>query len=121
MELNKFEFKVLKYVNRHHSGISQASLFRKYKRYKKYPIAKAFDHLLSDGYVTVDRVPYYGDTCADIPASDETQITVDDRGFLEIESQQWFDVKYFVSALVVPITVGVVSSLITALFLALFA
>lgn len=118
MELNKFELKVLKYINRRHSGTSQEHLLRKYK---KHNISNVLDHLLNDEYIEVDRVPYLGESYAEVPTPDKIKLTISSKGTLEIESHQWFDGKYIVSALVVPIVVGVVSSLITALFLALFA
>ena len=118
MELTKFEIKVLKYLRKHPSGISRAKLLCKYQ---KRPISDALNHIVSNQYAEPDRVAYIDEHHAVIPSDEETKIIITTKGIVEIEGQQWFDTRFIVTSLLVPIFVGAVSSVITALLLALFS
>lgn len=52
------------------------------------------------------------------PIPDRCILTLTGKGAAEVESRQWFNVQYVFSSIIVPIIIGVVSSLITAFLLA---
>ena len=116
MEITKDEFRVLRYIYSKRT-ISFEKLREHFQKYSN--ISEIIRNMLSDHYITIisgiDK-PILGG-----PIPDSCVLTLTRKGAAEVESSQWFDVKYVITSILVPILVGATSSLITALLLALLA
>lgn len=108
MSVKKAELKILRYVYRH--KFVQLETFQ-----KEYPGA-AFSnkYLHISDHRTIDES---GFPVGNYPLNEI--VTLTDDGIIEVESRQFFNVEYVLSSLVIPVIVGVSSSIITALILLL--
>lgn len=116
MIINKSERKILNYIYKKKT-VSFKRLSYKFRKLDGFQdtLYSLVHHqfVIQDG----DHLNEYGEP---IPFTPETKFQLNGLGRAEVESHQWFDVSYVFTSLVVPIIVGVTSSLITALLLALF-
>lgn len=109
MTILKKHVKILRYV-RLHRIVTISVLDRRYS----YDVIR---DLLWCKYLTCDNdTRQEDDFCQKTgeypPAS---QIRLTDSGLAEVEARDWFNMEYFVTRIVVPIVIGVVSSTITNL------
>lgn len=114
MEPLKDDLKIFRYIYSKRA-VSFANLKNRFKN--RSDISEVIRDMLSSGYLTIvsgiDK-PILGG----LPIPDSCIMTLTGKGAAEVESRQWFDAQYVFSSIIVPIIVGVVSSLITALLLA---
>lgn len=116
MIINKSELKILNYIYKR-KAISFKRLsykFRKSDNFQDTLYSLVHHHFIVQ---VGGHLNEYGEP---ISFTYETKFQLDGLGRAEVENHQWFNVGYVVTSLVVPIIVGVTSSLITALLLALF-
>lgn len=116
METLKDDLKIFRYI--YSKGtVSFKTLKEHFKNRSDIP--DVIKGMLSSDCITIvsgiDK-PILGD-----PIPDSCILTLTGKGAAEVESRQWFNVQYVITSILVPIAVGVVSSLITALLLALLA
>ena len=106
MYIKKSDLKILRYIYRHKSVTYGAvtKKFRNFPDYSPHIRISSFTTQDESGFDTVHR-------CLD------DAVTLTDSGIAEVESRQFFNLEYVLSSLVLPIIVGVLSSVITALIL----
>lgn len=115
--LTKYDFKILHYIYCRHNGVSRAKLLKKFKRN-----TKSIDVLCNLNYISHDYTFPLDKDGFPVGSLPNTAIyKIEMRGIAEIESHQWFNAQYMFTSLIVPIIVGVMSSVITALLLKLLA
>lgn len=120
MELTVKSKKILNYIYNHrNSGVSRKKLIKKF--HCSY-LHNEIDKLTPLGYISHDYVfprDPSGFPIGNIP--DTALYFINEPGICEVERNRWFDTKYVITSLIVPVVIGVVSSLITALLLLLIA
>lgn len=115
MIIKKSDLNILKFVY-FKKTVSFAQL---QKKFRKYPdLIGTLESLIYHRYLVQigGCRNNYGEP---IPIIDKTMFTIDDLGASEVESKQWFNAQYVLSSLVLPIIVGITSSVLTALILVL--
>ena len=117
MIITKSERKILNYVYKHKS-VSYKLLSHKFHKHPNLP--DTIHSLVYNQYLLQvgGSKDQYGEP---IPISPESQFQINSLGISEVEKYQWFDMQYVFTSLIVPVIVGVTSSLITALLLALLS
>ena len=109
MIITKKDVKILRYINRHGS-------VPKDKLSKKFSSDRVL--LLLDGkYLSCDKKfsSKSGYALQTIPSDSAFRLT--DLGISTLEKYQWFDFQYFITHMVLPVLIGVTSSVITAILL----
>lgn len=106
--LTKSQIKALKYVYRH-NNIYLGTLK------KKFP--NDVDTLLRNNYLSCPRSGTQFDGVYVPVYKDSSKVTLTDTGICEVEQSHWFDVRYLLTQIVVPILVGIVSAVVTAILL----
>lgn len=108
--LTKSQVRVLKYVYRHkRHGVPFAKLNKKYHDETSW--------LLSNHYLSC-RVSFSRSTPYLCPIyKDAELVTLTDTGMCELEGRRWFNIQYLITQIIIPILVGIVSSVITAILL----
>lgn len=117
MIITKYELKILKFVYAKKT-ISYKALSKKFSKYSN--LQDTLESLTYHHYL-VQVGGHQNNMGEPIPITDKTLFTMDSLGSSEVESKQWFNLQYVLTALILPIIVGVASSAITALILALLA
>ncbi len=114
MEPLKDDLKIFRYIYSKRA-VSFANLKKHFKNRSDIPVVIR-DMLSSNCIAIVSGIdkPILGG----LPIPDNCILTLTGKGAAEVESRQWFDAQYVFSSIIIPIIVGVVSSLITALLLA---
>lgn len=115
MIITKKQLALLQYVYRKNT-VPYSSIVKKFKRNNR--IKEITEELLYNNYLSCvhGTIDENGDL---VELTDSTLIQLEQLGIAEVEKHQWFNGQYIISSLIVPIVVGVVSSIITALFLAI--
>ena len=98
--MDKYGLKILKYLKRH-DRISEESLSDRFGDSEVY-------RLYEDGYIKIVMV------------KDVQCCRLAPQGRAVIETDQWFDVRYVITQIIVPILIGVGSAVITELVIRLF-
>lgn len=116
MIVTKKHLKLLQYVYRKNI-ISYSDIMKKFKRNNH--IKETTEELLYNNYLSCvhGTINTDGDL---VELTDSTLIQLEPLGIAEVEKHQWFDSQYVLSSLIIPVIVGVTSSLVTALLLAIF-
>lgn len=110
MFVSKSDIKILKYLYRHHRPVTYGALVKKYN-------SDSVDHLMSDGFLDCpSSYAYHDGVFADV-FTDDTSVSLTNSGICAVEDRQWFDVKYLLTQIIVPILVGIVSAVVTAILL----
>lgn len=113
MNITKQQLSVLQFIYRKKST-NYAAILKKFK--SKLLVDELLSDLLYNEYIYCIHGSY--DTNGDlVPLTDSSIFQLNQIGVVEVEKNQWFNVQYFLSSLIVPIIVGVASSIITALLL----
>ncbi len=117
MIVTKSERKILNYVYKNKS-VSYKLLSRKFHKYPN--LSDVIQSLVYNQYLfqVGGNTNKYGEPN---PISPESVFQIDSLGCAEVEKYQWFDMRFIFTSLIVPVIVGVTSSLITALLLALLS
>lgn len=111
--ITKNDVKILNSVYRHRkNGVTFAYLSGKFSSERVYQLINA--NYLS---CTRETKKTIGIPCDLI--TEKSIVSLSDLGLAEVESHQWFDVKYFLTQIVLPILIGVISSILTAILLRL--
>lgn len=117
MVITKSTLKILKYVYLKKT-VSYKSLCKHFR--KNDDLLETLEHLVYQHYL--EQVGGHQTNLGNsVPIINETLFKMDELGTLEVEHNQWFNLPFVLTSLVLPIIVGVASSAITALILALFA
>ena len=106
MAIKKSDLKLLRYIYRHKSA-SRRSVMKKFRDFQG---SNHYTHVSC--YTTEDKDGF----SIEHPSPDDP-VTLTEAGILEVESHQFFNLEYVLSSLVLPVIVGVLSSVITALIL----
>ena len=115
MIITKAELKVLAYIYKRKT-VSYKSIKH---RFSKYPnLNELMESLVFHNYI-IQIGGFQTDYGSPIPITNETKFSMDSLGCAEVESNQWFNSRYVLSSLILPILVGVLSSVLTAFILAL--
>ena len=109
--MTKYEFKILSYA------------FRK-KQVTSSTLHSVFspgivDALISDGYLLISKTDYKSDQFG-MPVENplpRTWLSLSRKGIEAYEANRWFDARYLITQVVIPLLVGVGSAVITALLL----
>ena len=110
MSISKSDIKILKYLYHKHRPISYGALAKKYN-------SDAVDRLMNDGLLDSPTSYAYHDGVFADALTDDTAISLTKTGECAVEDRQWFDVKYLLTQIIVPILVGIVSAVVTAILL----
>ena len=116
MKTLKDDLKIFRYIYSRRT-VSYKNLKKHFRNRSDIP--EVIRGMLSSGCITIVsgiNKPILGG-----PIPDSCVLALTGKGAVEVESSQWFDVKYVITSILVPILVGITSSLITALLLALLA
>jgi len=111
MPITKSDIKILNYVHhRHFRPITYGSLISKFDK-------EDVDNLINSEFLDYTPAAYdrYGMPVRKL--SGDTIISLSKSGIYEVEQNQWFDTKYLLTQIIVPILVGVLSAVITTLVL----
>ena len=101
-EVSKDSYKVLKHIAKHSSLPKEAT-------------RSIVKQLLDAGYVFYESGKEYFST---VPISYmDRAYFITESGKAYLESKQWFDLQYFITHILVPILVGVASSVVTTILL----
>lgn len=114
-KITKQHLCVINYILKKKS-VHYSSLVKKFAH--KINLDDILKELIHNGYVEQlgGHIDKYGDP---IPFQSETLFKLNNLGISEVESHQWFDFQYVLTNIMVPIIVGIFSSLITALIMLL--
>lgn len=113
MQLTKSTVKTLRYLYRQKNGSSYLNLKN---RFGEFQIL----NLISAKYITHNyNFPKDSDGFPVGSISDETLCFITDSGRVEVESRQWFDFKFFLLQVVLPIVIAIITTLITIFLTAL--
>lgn len=113
MPVTKSDIKILNYVHhRHFRPVTYGSLVSKFSKYEVDDLIR--NELLTYIPIIVD---YQGIPSEKLAAESAISLTKD--GIYVVEQNQWFDTKYLLTQIIVPILVGVLSAVITTLVLQL--
>lgn len=107
MQLTKINLRILRYLYRRKSGSTYIELKRKFgeSRILELIHSKYIDH----NYVYPKDSN--GFPIGDI--SDETLCFISDQGELEVEQRQWFDEKFVLTQILLPIVIAIITTLLT--------
>lgn len=108
MIITKKYLRLLKYIYRH-----RTVTFNKIKRHKNTDdLLEMLDLLVRNHYLQQVGGSYnhYGEP---IPITDLTCFMLDNLGIAEVESHQWFNLKFVLLQIVLPIVIAVITTLIT--------
>lgn len=113
MNIEKKQLKILNYLYR-----KPRKRYQLLKKFKKIDISNYLNILCDINYLSFYPLPerdsdgfYSGNI------SDEATYSLTPKGRIEVESNQFFDLEYVISHILVPILVGVSSSVIAALII----
>lgn len=113
MEPLKDDLKIFRYIYSKRA-VSFGNLKKHFKNRSDIP--EVIRGMLSSDYITI--VSGIDNPICGGPIPDRCILTLTAKSVAEVEARQWFDAQYVFSSIIVPIIVGVVSSLITAFLLA---
>lgn len=103
MSVTKYELKLLRWIYRN-SSRSLSSLNDRYDR-------ETVSILFENGYICFGNVQFL----SDIP--DDALVSLTRLGITTVEEQEWFDWPFLIRNILLPIFIGVLSSVITNLLL----
>lgn len=107
MQLTKNTVRILRYLYRRKSGVTYIELKSKFGESKIL-------ELIHSKYITHHYV-YHKDSngfpIGDI--SNETLCFITDIGILEVEQRQWFDGKFVLTQIFLPIVIAIITTLLT--------
>lgn len=107
MTITKSDLKILRYIYRHRKSVRRDALLKKFSNDR-------ISQLLGVKYISCDKkfiTSQSGYALQTIPP--DAIVTLTDLGVSEVESRQWFDLQYFVTHILLPVVIGVLSSVIT--------
>ncbi len=114
MIITKSTLAILQYINKKKT-VSYKTIKRKFK--KNADLKDILEKLAYKHFII--QVGGSFTNCGEpIEITDKTLFQLDDLGFAEVERQQFFNLEYFLSHIAIPVAVGILSSVITALLLA---
>lgn len=114
MNIEKKQLKILNYLYRKPRKRHQLL-----KKFKKNHIENALEALCNLNYLSYSPLPEKdADGFRTGEISSEAVYVLTTQGKIEVEANQFFDLEYVISHILVPILVGVTSSVIAALILA---
>ena len=104
--LVKSDIKILNYVYRHsRKGLTYHDLYMRYSK-------KQIDHL-SD-YLEDNRIIEYDDEGLEINQdTDYIPVFLSYNGLAEVESRQWFDLKFVLLQILLPISIAIITTALT--------
>lgn len=112
MELTIKSQKILKYIyNRRRSGVSRKKLIRKF--HCSY-LHNEIDKLTSLGFISHNYVFQRdpdGFPIGDIP--DTALYFIKESGIIEVERNRWFDIRYVITQILVPIVIALLTYALT--------
>lgn len=116
MTITKRSLCVLKYIYRKRI-VTYSQLNQKFRH--RTDLHETVTELLHAKYIGQLGGSYnkYGEP---LPIENLTKFKLENAGIVEVESNQWFTSEYVLTSLIIPIIVGVASSVITALILLFF-
>jgi hypothetical protein len=111
MTITKSDIKILNYVHYHHRHpVTYAKLVNKFSIHE-------IDVLIQNEFL--DYIPeifeHHGIPSMHITGNSIMSLTK--KGIHEVEQNQWFDIRYLITQILVPILVGTVSAIVTAILL----
>lgn len=115
--LTKRKLRILRYIHKKKS-VSYSSMTRKFK--KKMIAPDELEQLVRENFI-IQVGGSQTNLGEPIPITSDTIFQLDESGIVEVEKLQFFNAEYVFSSLIIPILVGVISSVITALLLAILA
>jgi len=113
--IDKRMLKVLSYIYKHH-GVPVHVLVGEFP----FLSDKVLQELSRDGYISIEyaeKPDKMGQTYIDVGA--DCPVALSEKGNFEVERSVWFDWSYVIRNIVVPLLIGVLTSLITTLLLRL--
>lgn len=114
MNIEKKQLKILNYLYK-----KPRKRYQLLKKFKKIDISNYLNILCDTNYLSFYPLPEKdADGFHSGKISDEATYSLTPKGRIEVESNQFFDLEYVISHILVPIIVGVISSVIAALILA---
>lgn len=95
------------------------SFYKLSKKFKSDDLKTLLETLIYNNYVIQvgGSINCYGEPKEIV---NDTLFQVSASGIAEIESHQWFNFQYIITSVIVPIVVGTLSSILTAILLSLF-
>ena len=94
------------------------------KKFKKYDISDMLEYLCQNHYISNDEVIELDSRGFAVepnaPMSDNVFYYIETSGRIEVEGNQFFDFKFIICQILVPVLVGVLSSVIATMVIKIF-